>query len=498
MSFAPATNIAVAPKWERAYLVALGNAGLFLLLSATNEMLGITAIPVNVAVDIAFAAGSAVSLFYLVRAGGILAAVSYFVFGAGLFFGFGTAYSTAMSGPAFIHFFPPSEQERILTTINLVNSLSVFLVLLVAWPLSRRRSDGTFDANRVGKIVDYFQSLRFPMLAASSVVVLMMYATFPIPTELLLRNALRQLSIFVNVALLLTFARWSATDFLARIMAIGLFVALLIFAMLSLSKTSLVLTLVSVSAGLWFDRRSRWVLIGLLCVAATLYFGILADLCNSGRNNPKYSEYGNGISDREQILSETLDARLRGDRSTAQPPKGLLGRFASAHVQAFLIEEYNSGARGTTMAKPWQALVPRVLWKDKPVVLYGENLDAHVFRRANSGSALAPTYTAEAYWNGGWLGLIAVSAVLGLEVGWFTSKWNRFLNEGTRHIGVLFFAIPIMRNTGWVETWVVVNLVGGFATLVVLIKAADWAAPWTLAFRGRPVASHGRPTGARG
>jgi hypothetical protein len=43
------------------------------------------------------------------------------------------------------------------------------------------------------------------------------------------------------------------------------------------------------------------------------------------------------------------------------------------------------------------------------------------------------------------------------------------------NLGILIFSLPVVLNSWAVETWIGASYVGGFITLLVLIKAADWA-----------------------
>lgn len=87
-------------------------------------------------------------------------------------------------------------------------------------------------------------------------------------------------------------------------------------------------------------------------------------------------------------------------------------RFGHTHVAAFVIDRYQTGMRSDELEGALGALVPRILWPDKPVVTQGaENLYFMVSGRY--GSALATTTFADIYWNGGWLALVIICLVWG-------------------------------------------------------------------------------------
>ena len=153
-----------------------------------------------------------------------------------------------------------------------------------------------------------------------------------------------------------------------------------------------------------------------------------------------------------------------------------LTRFLHGPTQSFLVDEWRAGRYGNSLADAWVAVIPRVLWPDKPIVTrFSEELYGKMFRLApeESTSAQAPTYTAEALWDYGWPGLLVVSVLLGLELGWFTRKWLQFIDGSSLQIGIVLFSVPIAKVAIVVETWIAASYIGGFVTLFILVKSVD-------------------------
>ena len=100
-----------------------------------------------------------------------------------------------------------------------------------------------------------------------------------------------------------------------------------------------------------------------------------------------------------------------------------------------------------------------------------------IYVGVEGGSAQAPTYTGEAYWNYGWLGVVVVSILIGLELGWFTRKWLEFIYTPESGIGALIFCVPVAVSAFSVESWIAATYIGGFVTLAILIKFTNFIAP---------------------
>lgn len=466
----PAAAAKAISPWDAAYRTALANAVIFFVLSAINFALDITATSINVAAAVLFFLGSLWSALKLVRSGGGLAAVSYFVFGAGLFFGFGAAF--AVLDPAlgqFIVGIPYDVQLRLLPHVNFMNASSVLIVLVAAWPLSKSGAQGRSNL-RFDDVIKSLAPLQGPLLVLSFPILFLQTVLFILPESLIAQNFLTQIGNIVYVSIVCSAMQWPRLTLGQRIAATIVFLTASALGLVSVSKMQAVLPIVSALAGLSLQRR-YWRLLpvfGLSFVVA--YFLVIAPICNNARTHPLLRD-DNSIGDRIEIISETWDTRERYQSRYSTP---LLLRFAPMPIQAFLMDRYDRGSPGDSLANAGVALVPRVIWRNKPnVTRFGAELDGLYNNRANSQSALAPTYSAEAYWNGGWWALVVVSVLVGLEIGWFTRKWNLFSQFGVKHLGILLFSVRVIVSSVWVENWVVATYVGGFVTSVVLIKAAD-------------------------
>ena len=97
-TFLGATPITRAEKWRAAYHLALANAAIFLLLALVEFALEPKSLAVILFVPALFFLGSALSFLMMVRGGGELAAIAWFVLGSGVYFGLG-----AVAGGLHVH-----------------------------------------------------------------------------------------------------------------------------------------------------------------------------------------------------------------------------------------------------------------------------------------------------------------------------------------------------------------------------------------------------------
>jgi hypothetical protein len=482
-------------SWSRAYRFALLNAGLFFGLSAFSFFLGVTSIAVNCAIAGLFFVGSLASAAALFRAGQGLVAVGFFVAGAGLLFGFGTAYTPfAPTDDVLSVLFNPDEQRRMLATINAVNATSVLLVLLAAGLLARPPVGSGPNAANLPRALQSLSRYVVPILALSWAAVALQIATFPQPHDMLLRGATNVLSRAPLVALVLVFSQWRRQSALVGLLAVLLALAMIGLGLASTSKPAVLLPAVAVIAALALDPRARPLAAALGAAVAVAYFLWLAPLATEARHNILRSGA-------PESLGGNIEALLAGSSQEGVTDDGGLGplaaRFSSAPYQSYLINRHDAGVRGHSLDDAWTALIPRAVWAGKPnITRFGMDLYIEINRRFGR-SQLAPSYTGEAYWNYGWLGVVGVSLLLGLQIGWLTQQWLALTSGDTTRVGILAMSIPVALSYFWVETWISASYVGGFITLVVLIKAIDMAVIWTLHPNRRSARPSQAPAGQR-
>ena len=478
--------------WSRAYTIAMSNALLFAILSGAGFALNLTSIQFNCAIAAIFLAGSLFSAALLIRAGEGLVAIAFFVLGAGITFGFGTIYGV-VAPPDYDHLllFSTDQQERILSTINFVNAISVLTVLVFAWPFANVSRGTNVPQDTVKGVLEALASYELILILASILVIGLELATYPVAENLLLRGFVTILSRVPLVVLLMVFAGWKQRGWPVRFAAVLIAFVLLLLGILSTSKTAALIPIVAVVAGLWLNRATRPVAIGLAAATMVGYFLLLAPLSQNVRSSARYDNGSAGLSASLENLTAAAE--------TQKPNEGqgwidLADRFSAAPYQSYLISRYEDGEPGHSLGDFWVALVPRILWADKPnVTRFGGELYGEVNRTTDTRSQLAPTYSAEAFWNYGWFGVVGVSAVIGLQMGWFSRRWLNLVSGRRSGPGILVLSIPVALTAFGVEQWIAASYVGGFVTLVVLIVGIDAVSGFLSTYRSRPQGHRSAP-----
>lgn len=449
---------------------SLGNALAFVASSFLMLLIGPTSLSVILAVPFVFFVGAVASFALLIRSGGAFAPIAWFILGAGVYFGLGVVVSGVAPAPESLHYGSSSVLLSDLLRINLLNSTSVALVLITAVPLAYRVTRPRVLDQGGPQQTDHLLLRLFPaltMLALGSVGLQFMF--FPLAENLLVRTALSYLQIVVPFCLLTLGMIWTKLE--SKWRAVGALVSALAFAvsLLTMSKLAIVCSVVPLVVGSWVYRRSmRSISAGLIVMAVVYGYG--GALANAGRSHSNYDSLANSPLTRVAILADSVAggddtlAHISGPEPDLILPTTVL-RFSVADVQAYLMTQYDNHQPGASLDDAWVAAVPRLLWPDKPVVTrFGPELYEQM--SGNAGSAMAPTYAAEAYWNYGALGVIAVSILIGLEIGWLTQRWH-IAADG---LDPAFFvvAFPTALSASYVESWIAANYIGGFLTIVML------------------------------
>ena len=145
-------------------------------------------------------------------------------------------------------------------------------------------------------------------------------------------------------------------------------------------------------------------------------------------------------------------------------------RFNILPIQSFLIDEYDNKRIGKSLRNAIYVLIPRFVWPDKPIItndgfdlykqFYNNNTDF-----LSGKSAIAPSYTGEAYWNYGYLGVCFISLYLGLLYGLFCRIG--IISLRTNNIAYLLVSYHLIQHSIFVESWIVSTYIGGLFTIMI-------------------------------
>lgn len=472
MAVGPKSMLSGSPQgWKGAYRFALANAIVFTTLSWTHYVLE----PVSVAAVLwppaVFFAGALISFVLLVRSGGTFAAIAWFILGAGIYFGLGVVVGGVTPDPRSLHYGSVSVLVSDVLRINVLNSSSILLVLTVAIPLAYTprpvRIAGAVGTQQIAQLLGGL----FPAMAIMAIMSLgLQIMFFPVASNLLVRTFISSVDLTIPFCLLtLGMLR---TRLQVKWLVAGAFIFLLAFvlSLLTVSKLAVISNVAALVVGSWVYRRTLWSIVGGLLILGAVYASTGAAM-NSARSHVDYDDVDNSPLTRMGILTDTVlggtsVASVSEGNSEPVLPRALM-RVSMNDVQSYLIAQYDSRQPGNSLDDFWAAAVPRIFWPDKPIITrFGAELHEQFWAVTNARSALAPTYTAEAYWNWGAAGVLLVSVLLGLELGWLTQRWHIAIRG--QDPAFFFIAFPAALWAAYVESWIAASHIGGFLTIVIL------------------------------
>ncbi len=476
-------------KWRFAARCAWVNCVIFLAMTACIYAFKPQSLEIILSVPAVFFAGSLLTFALMVQSGAALAPIAWFVLGAGIYFGLGS-----VAGGLRVH--PYSEQlfgadTLYLTRVNLLNACSVLIVVGVALSF-HKVSESTGWAQSDARLArDGWLRKLFPyVLAVAAAGVGLEFVFFPIAESLLLRSAMGKIHLFIPAAFLLLGMLWQRMGWQLKMVTMMAFALEVLNGLIAFNKYQIIYAMLALIMGMWMIRAS-WKSVFLTMAGLVLVFSVINPLITLGRAHLAYDPQKNTLAARMEILRDAGLALLNPDEefltiaggqvirfnlkamSRPQEKARAMGRrFEVASIQGYLINEYDSGRQGNTLSNFWVTFIPRMLWPQKPVITQpgGELHKKYYNDPSQTSSALAPTYSAEAYWNYGVSGVVLVSVLLGLAIGWL-SRYSFLAVSGARP-EYFFIAFPVAIWACFVESWLVSGYLGEFVIFVVILIIA--------------------------
>jgi len=245
---------------------------------------------------------------------------------------------------------------------------------------------------------------------------------------------------------------------------VGLIVFELTLAFMSFSKLEIIEVLIAVGLGWYLVRPDiRGLLVGAAVIVA-LYVFVLSPFVAFGR-----IAYGAFGVESTREIAQAAEEFGRTDRddiaSLVAGAQGWWTRFSYTNAQSFAMKEYDRGAAGETLNLVWYAFVPRLLVPDKPIMTPGREFTSLVLGY-ESNTHSAPGIFGEAYWNGGWLMVLLVSAYVGFVFAGFVKFADQVIGNGQlEYLPVLFIGIAMGHSP---DSWFAATYVGSVAQAVGL------------------------------
>lgn len=192
----------------------------------------------------------------------------------------------------------------------------------------------------------------------------------------------------------------------------------LFLCLLSLSKAEIIVAMLLPALGAFMAHRDRNRLFINIAIMV-LVFSLSQSWVNYGRGMIA-SESGTisqaGYGTRVDLLGNYLS----GERMPTVRHESLQDwwtRLNFSHVQAYAMEQYESGMPGSTLSNVWMYFIPRLVWPDKPALEGPGKIFYSLVTGREGTSFLALSVFGDLYWQFGWLGVILVCPL----IGWFFS-----------------------------------------------------------------------------
>jgi hypothetical protein len=298
--------------------------------------------------------------------------------------------------------------------LNLVGVLSItsgLLIGILMLPKFKPRKASTSMSNqRAKEILVVFLAAGLPVRYLLALPYELGLSTFVLPGAVF---ALRDL---VLVAILMLGylsvregGRWNL--FFVVLLTTEILVNLLLF-----SKLSFITVLVMAALGRFLGGRKLSTLLIAGVILSTVYFTLIPVFGEA--RILVYQKTGRvaqaSIGDRLGVIQEAVKKVFQStDDLQGHLQQGWWIRFSMNNVQAFAMDQYDSGIPGDSLKMAVYTFIPRILWEDKPIITsVGVEFSDLVIGMRTTSTGIG--VFGEAYWNGGWLAVVWTSFLIGL------------------------------------------------------------------------------------
>lgn len=414
--------------------------------------------------------------------GAMLGALPYFMIGSALFYGLGTVIAVIHTDAMSMLSFTGDVQRSVLAKINLAHAMSILLVVLSAGIMCAGQRPEPRPAHQPGvrSVIGSLEGALTGLMIVSVAVTFVMWATFPWPENPVLAALLRLLRGLPLFTILLGATVWDRITGPGKVMILLLVLGQSLFGLLGFSKMLTLLPTLILVLGWWLNGTMARVALIVTLAIGVVYFVALAEFVAIGRLHTNYDPLLNSAWERLVILLDSVDLFVDLQKNDINANVEL--RFATAPFEAYFMTLYDTGFPGDSLEEAKTILIPRILWPEKPAFAPGSEFDL-IFRGAMSDNNLAIGFIAEGYWNYGWLGILIVSVVAGVQIGWFTRKWLLFTEHGVWHLGIFLLAPLVVYQAAWAEVNFVGGYVGGTVRLILIIMFIDCISRLVLSYQ---------------
>lgn len=359
--------------------------------------------------------------------------------------------------------------EKTNLKVNLITCVGVFAVLILS-SLSivlslNARSTAQSEGRKEGRALGLY-ALGFLLVGGVVRYGIVIPYVFGL-TEVVIPGVFGAVSILFYVGIFMLVLHTVRSNPALLPLTVALIVIETAVSIASFSKTDLLMLLIFSFLGLVSGKVNRSRIIAGAIFISAAYF-VFQPLVTYGRQQIELrygSAAGADIPERFDIVL----SYFRSYSSTDVLYEGGLSRLSYLNVNSMVVDRYDAGRPGSTFEDSLAVFVPRILWRDKPVITeLGRDLYFEV--RGRYGSALGIGHFAEAYWNFGWVGILPFMCALSLILTMFTwisinivaaEEWLFFpvvflgVNVGLRVDGHF---VPDVLGACWIALWIGVGL----------------------------------------
>lgn len=516
-------------SWNQALVFTSLNAVVYLLLSLFVYIINSNSLILISAVSLFFLAGSIISFLLLVRAGGILAPITWFTLGSGIFFGFGNFVGNLHIDPYAQKLFGNSYDYMLKN--HIINSSTVLIVIVVAslFSFTKVNLNKTNIWNDNKDVLERILVFLIPIMLVG---LIFKFYNMGTQNSLMFAGVIQKLSKLLISTAFLSGVLWIGLNRTNRFFACVFLIMQFSLGVLLLSKYEILVGPLAFAAGLWCRYSSYKLKITSTAALLTLFY-FFNPIVSISRANVNYDPNKNTSYERFEIVRQTFSCKYFEKNCLSYPKytlnehkintistrswrswrswtsansttsmnstismdsdsyfsyiiftfidrlKRLALRFDTATVQGFLAKEYEAGFAGNSLSSFWEVFVPRIIWSDKPnVSRYGQALYALMYnvddKNINEiGSSVAPTFNAESYWNYGFAGLLSASIIFGLIIGFMNFLWIKAMSG--KFICYFLFAMQIALWAMYIESWFAATILGEIVIISSMLALFHFA-----------------------
>ncbi len=238
------------------------------------------------------------------------------------------------------------------------------------------------------------------------------------------------------------------------------------FGALLFSKVQVLLPLLMVATGVMVQKVT-WLRVALVLAAVAFIIEFMQPLAGYARNefaartnnDPRQAT----LRTRIDVLQSYFDPG-RPRQAYEDSGEGLL-RIAYVNAGTLAMAMYDRGSPGDSYRNILVALVPRILWPDKPLLQEGGEFSSMATGRSMDNS-VSPGLFSEAYWNFGWLGVPIIAILLSLFIV-VMSRYSLWVLGDQRW---MFFPIALIgMKVGLSIDGMFVGLISGTTAIIIAL-----------------------------